>query len=57
MQYDLGNNVLIGRDNADILPVCGHEPDLWNFSVFTICWKNCFGVCFVEIILKLFVIA
>ena len=29
--------ILKGRDNADILQVHGHEPNLWNFSRFAIC--------------------
>ena len=34
--------IMIGRDDADILPVHGHKPNLWNFSRFNIYWKNCF---------------
>ena len=60
--------LVIGRDNADIVPVHGHEPNLKNFHVFIICWKNCFEcqirpydslllLYIVEIILELFVIA
>ena len=33
---------LIGRDNAEILPVCDQASHSWNFSIFTICWKNYF---------------